>query len=118
MQYITISVFDSKQQYGFPSHIKTNCHFHGIVLSHGNIKAAVSDCNRLMGLIIHEEKFLVLQTLPERGKPHYLVFKRDPALINPAEHWQPFNSLKEKLSKAENNKNNWKRKTKRSLVRK
>uniref|UniRef100_A0A914LBW7 Peptidase M12B propeptide domain-containing protein n=1 Tax=Meloidogyne incognita TaxID=6306 RepID=A0A914LBW7_MELIC len=63
-----ISVFDSKQQYGFPSHVKTNCHFHGIVLSHGNIKAAISDCNRLMGIIIHEENFLVLQTLPERVK--------------------------------------------------
>ncbi|CAK5115368.1 unnamed protein product [Meloidogyne enterolobii] len=109
-----ISVFDSKQQYGFPSHIKTNCHFHGIVLTHGNIKAAISDCNRLMGLIIHEENFLVLQTLPERGKPHYLIFKRNPALINFNEHFQPSFYLKEKLTKTEFTKNDWKRKT-RSL---
>lgn len=43
-----------------------NCHFHGRVVSHGNLRAAISDCQKLMGVIIKDDHFLMLQTIPER----------------------------------------------------
>ena len=44
------------------------CHFHGRVVSHGGISAAISDCTELglMGVIVHENHFIILQTIPER----------------------------------------------------
>uniref|UniRef100_A0AC35G3W0 Peptidase M12B domain-containing protein n=1 Tax=Panagrolaimus sp. PS1159 TaxID=55785 RepID=A0AC35G3W0_9BILA len=76
---------------GLPADIKTNCHYHGSVKSHDNVKAAISHCNNLMGVIVMDNHFLMLQTIPERLKheqeDHHLVYKRDAALINPLEHF-------------------------------
>lgn len=51
---------------GLPSNLKTNCHYHGNVRSHDNVKAAISHCNNLMGVIVMDNHFLMLQTIPER----------------------------------------------------
>uniref|UniRef100_A0A915EMN6 Peptidase M12B domain-containing protein n=1 Tax=Ditylenchus dipsaci TaxID=166011 RepID=A0A915EMN6_9BILA len=78
---------------GFPSHINTDCHFHGQVISHNNEKAAISDCSKLMGVIVNDDHFLMLQTIPHRflreneQTPKHLVYKREAALINPLEHF-------------------------------
>ncbi|KAL3103375.1 hypothetical protein niasHS_002561 [Heterodera schachtii] len=51
---------------GLPHRPISNCHFHGRVLSHGGFRAAISDCHRLMGIIVQEDHFVILQTVPER----------------------------------------------------
>ncbi|CAI2356296.1 unnamed protein product [Caenorhabditis sp. 36 PRJEB53466] len=65
------------------------CHYQGEVKSHGNMKAAISDCGALMGSIVMEDHFLVLQTLPKRvhhlQKERHLVFKRSAGLLTDAE---------------------------------
>lgn len=58
---------------GLPSNIKTNCHYHGNVKSHDNVKAAISHCSNLMGVIVMDNHFLMLQTVPERLKHEYQV---------------------------------------------
>uniref|UniRef100_A0A914HYA2 Peptidase M12B domain-containing protein n=1 Tax=Globodera rostochiensis TaxID=31243 RepID=A0A914HYA2_GLORO len=92
---------------GLPRRSFSNCHFHGHVLSHGGFRAAISDCHRLMGIIVQKSHFLVLQTVPERMRrkkkrrrrrkkrsdgqerdAEYLVYKRTTMV----------NSLEEKLT--------------------
>ncbi|KAF1748497.1 hypothetical protein GCK72_024964 [Caenorhabditis remanei] len=66
-----------------------HCHYQGEVKSHGNMKAAISDCGALMGSIVMEDHFLVLQTLPKRvhhlQKERHLVYKRSAGLLTDAE---------------------------------
>ena len=91
---------------GLPEHLETDCHYHGEVKSHGKIKAAVSNCRELMGMIVMENHFLMLQTIPKRIRDHqvcflrkfhfyesylqeedHLIYKREAALLNPLEHF-------------------------------
>lgn len=66
-----------------------NCHFQGTVSSHGRVPVAISDCRSLMGTLVMDDHFLVLQTVPHRIRHHntkeHLVFKRSPSLLTPFE---------------------------------
>ncbi|CAD6189314.1 unnamed protein product [Caenorhabditis auriculariae] len=66
-----------------------HCHYQGKVKSHGDRAAAVSDCGSLMGSLIMEDHFLVLQTVPNRvrhlQKEQHLVFKRAAGLLSDTE---------------------------------
>uniref|UniRef100_A0A0K0D1N6 Pep_M12B_propep domain-containing protein n=1 Tax=Angiostrongylus cantonensis TaxID=6313 RepID=A0A0K0D1N6_ANGCA len=62
-----------------------NCHFQGTISSHGMQPVAISDCRTLMGTLVMDDHFLVLQTLPQRIRHHnleqHLVFKRSASLL-------------------------------------
>ncbi|VDL84768.1 unnamed protein product [Nippostrongylus brasiliensis] len=62
-----------------------NCHFQGTVSSHGQVPVAISDCRSLMGTLVMDDHFLVLQTVPQRVRHHspneHLVFKRAASLL-------------------------------------
>ncbi|PIO72566.1 reprolysin family zinc metalloprotease [Teladorsagia circumcincta] len=57
----------------------------GTVSSHGKVPVAISDCRSLMGTLIMDDHFLVLQSVPQRIRHHnpkeHLVFKRSPSLL-------------------------------------
>lgn len=94
---------DSQTINGLPSQFSANCHYIGQVVSHGH-PAAISDCRKLMGVIVTDQHFLMLQTLPERihheqvrkfwGKVYaqflqeekHVIYKRESGLLNPLEH--------------------------------
>lgn len=56
---------DSQTIEGLPGQLSAECHSIGRVVPHG-YPAAISDCRKLMGVIVTDQHFLVLQTLPER----------------------------------------------------
>ncbi|RCN47000.1 hypothetical protein ANCCAN_06931 [Ancylostoma caninum] len=63
-----------------------NCHFQGTVSSHGHVPVAISDCRHLMGTLVMDDHFLILQSIPGRVQHHSLdgehfVFKRSPSLL-------------------------------------
>jgi hypothetical protein len=58
---------------GLPTQSLADCHFIGEVISHGH-SAAISDCRKLMGVIVTDQHFLMIQTLPERLH-HEQVFR-------------------------------------------
>uniref|UniRef100_A0A7E4UZ46 Peptidase M12B domain-containing protein n=1 Tax=Panagrellus redivivus TaxID=6233 RepID=A0A7E4UZ46_PANRE len=69
-----------------------SCHYHGKVPTHGGVKAAVSQCSgQLMGIVVMDDHFLMLQTLPKRVRrdqpEEHLVYKRSAALLDPLEHY-------------------------------
>ncbi|UMM42765.1 hypothetical protein L5515_018465 [Caenorhabditis briggsae] len=74
------------------------CHYQGEVKSHGNMKAAISDCGALMGSLVMEDHFLVLQTLPKRvhhlQKERHLVYKRSAGLLTDTE-----NKIREEITR-------------------
>jgi hypothetical protein len=78
MLFFKVSVIRDGEQNqtfrGLPKQVRADCHFHGRVLSHGSVRAAISDCRRLMGVIVHDDHFLVIQTIPERLRPPLTVF--------------------------------------------
>ncbi|KAJ1363898.1 ADP,ATP carrier protein [Parelaphostrongylus tenuis] len=57
----------------------------GTVSSHGMQPVAISDCRSLMGTLVMDDHFLVLQTVPQRIRHHnpeqHLVFKRSASLL-------------------------------------
>ncbi|KAM3729229.1 putative disintegrin and metalloproteinase with thrombospondin motif adt-1 [Dirofilaria immitis] len=77
----------SSKSRGLPAHLKADCHFHGKVLSHNNVSAAISYCNHLTGTIIMDDHFLLLQTVPQRlrythqVKHHHIIYKREVDLL-------------------------------------
>uniref|UniRef100_A0A0R3RG31 Pep_M12B_propep domain-containing protein n=1 Tax=Elaeophora elaphi TaxID=1147741 RepID=A0A0R3RG31_9BILA len=85
---------------GLPAHLKADCHFHGKVLSHGNVSAAISYCDRLTGTIIMDDHFLLLQTVPQRlrdvhqVKQRHIIYKREVDQLSNLEY-----ALEEQLSK-------------------
>ncbi|KAI1724134.1 reprolysin family propeptide domain-containing protein [Ditylenchus destructor] len=94
--HLTTTIRDGKKTStfaGLPPNVNIDCHFHGRVVSHNNIKAAISDCQKLMGVIVHDDHFLMLQTIPQRLHTNeqfhskHIVYKREAALINPLEHF-------------------------------
>ncbi|KAK0403268.1 hypothetical protein QR680_016824 [Steinernema hermaphroditum] len=79
----------SSTRSGIPAGLDYSCHYQGKVLSHEGRAVAVSDCRHLMGTIVMEDHFLVLQTIPKRVRHHqkedHLVFKRDASLLTSLE---------------------------------
>ncbi|EJW74048.1 hypothetical protein WUBG_15044, partial [Wuchereria bancrofti] len=73
----------SSRSQGLPAHLKADCHFHGKVLSHDNVPAAISYCDYLTGTIVMDNHFLLLQTVPQRlrhlhqVKQHHIIYKRE-----------------------------------------
>ncbi|KAI6209515.1 hypothetical protein M3Y96_00229400 [Aphelenchoides besseyi] len=83
--------YNSTEEYrGLPIERPRNCHYIGHLVSHNHQKAAISDCRKLMGVIVTEEHFLMLQTIPDRLRHEHpeahLVYKRESGLLNPLEH--------------------------------
>uniref|UniRef100_A0A915PU21 Peptidase M12B domain-containing protein n=1 Tax=Setaria digitata TaxID=48799 RepID=A0A915PU21_9BILA len=76
----------SLENRGLPPNLKTDCHFHGKVLSHDNVSAAISYCSYLTGTIILDDHFLLLQTVPQslrnnhQVKQQHVIYKRQ---VNP-----------------------------------
>jgi hypothetical protein len=58
---------------GLPRNLE-NCHYHGNVISHNNVQAAISNCRKLMGVIVMDDHFLMLQTIPERVRDLQVFF--------------------------------------------
>lgn len=89
----------SKTIYGLPSNLDFNCHFHGKVVSHGNVSAAISNCHTLMGTIVMDDHFLVIQTIPERLKAYQVN-----ALVLQRQYWVTIGVAKiEKTAKGRRN---------------
>ncbi|CAD5234701.1 unnamed protein product [Bursaphelenchus xylophilus] len=84
-------VNSSVEYEGLPT-LDQSCHYIGHVVD-DNHKAAISDCKRLQGVVVTDQHFLVLQSIPERlQKQHgpHVVYKRESGLINPLEHLTEF----------------------------
>ncbi|KAK6040612.1 reprolysin family propeptide [Cooperia oncophora] len=47
-----------------------SCHFQGTVSSHSRVPVAISDCRSLMGTLIMDDHFLILQSVPQRVRHH------------------------------------------------
>ncbi|CAJ0583415.1 unnamed protein product, partial [Mesorhabditis spiculigera] len=66
-----------------------SCHYMGKVVSHGNAPVAMSDCRTMMGTLVLDKHFLVLQTIPQRmhaeQEEKHLVFKREASLLTSLE---------------------------------
>ncbi|VDK47676.1 unnamed protein product [Anisakis simplex] len=79
----------SERTNGLPSNLDSNCHFVGKVTSHGDVAAAISNCHSLMGTIIMDDHFLMIQPIPERLKAYqveeHVVYKREAGLMNSLE---------------------------------
>ena len=70
---------------------RSDCHFLGTVLSHGNASAAVSNCANVRGTIVMPDYFLMLHPVPARLKKddaetfsdkHHVIYKRSPRLLD------------------------------------
>lgn len=70
---------------GLPLNLQGNCHFHGKVVSHGNVSAAISNCKDLMGTIMMDDHFLLLQAIPKRFKSDQVYLRNSAAflILNP-----------------------------------
>ncbi|CAJ0935639.1 unnamed protein product, partial [Mesorhabditis belari] len=66
-----------------------SCHYQGKLTSHKDAPIAISDCRTLMGTLVLDEHFLVLQTIPQRlhheQEEKHLVFKREASLLTSLE---------------------------------
>ncbi|EPB68497.1 reprolysin family propeptide [Ancylostoma ceylanicum] len=94
------------EQKGLP--MDYNCHFQGTVSSHGHVPVAISDCRHLMGTLVMNDHFLILQSIPRRVQRHsvkpkatgttidgeHFVFKRSPSLLT---HFEQHNIEEEMI---------------------
>uniref|UniRef100_A0A914VC25 Peptidase M12B domain-containing protein n=1 Tax=Plectus sambesii TaxID=2011161 RepID=A0A914VC25_9BILA len=81
---------DSRLHDGLP--YRSDCHYLGTVLSHGNASAAVSNCAYVRGAIVMPDYFLMLHPVPLRlrqddgdsvfSDKHHVIFKRSPRLLD------------------------------------
>lgn len=90
--HLTSAIYESytlREHKGLPSTFDYNCHYHGLVKSHGNVSAAISNCRSLMGIFVMDDHFLVLQTIPPRLKNNqsksHIIYKRSASLLSSLE---------------------------------
>ncbi|VDD96513.1 unnamed protein product, partial [Enterobius vermicularis] len=90
--HLTTAIRDANtvlEQHGFPKNIDYSCHYHGLVKSHGNVSAAISNCRNLMGILVMDDHFLVLQTIPPNLKTDqsgkHIIYKRSASLLSSLE---------------------------------
>lgn len=81
---------DSRLHDGLP--YRSDCHYLGTVVSHGNASAAVSNCATVRGAIVMPDYFLMLHPVPQRlrregadsvfSDKHHVIYKRSPRLLD------------------------------------